>query len=285
MYYRRYNLAWMSIGFFVAALGCGGNTGKEMKRDSAANGPVASSGSQPINADSEQADARKAVAELLTPRRQAAFQDLQSWWKSNQPEVDKFQGSRVGQVDRYQVDGEWITVVFTGARGQRRGGVCLIAADGRQIPIFQSDNYLDETGEFTDVNGDGIPEMVHVTPMAESVSDNPKEYMQATGVEILPITREQIPLLRIVFDVRESLYGTIWRWKLANNKSGAKDIIIERRDSGRWTEQARFVWSKTKSKFEGPTGSNEQGFIANAGNIEQTRINQFIKGSMQPGHR
>ena len=70
----------------------------------------------------------QAVVNLLTPERQKAFEELELWWKFNQPEVWSSYRSTVGRVDRYQeASGKWITVVFTGEQEEQKGGVYLEA--------------------------------------------------------------------------------------------------------------------------------------------------------------
>ena len=223
-------------------------------------------------------DPPKAVAELSTPRRQEAFEDLQLWWKFNQPEV-RNSPKEVGRVDRYQLeDGDWITVVFTGAPEEQRGGVCLIKADGRQIPIFHGNNYLGDDDQFIDVNGDGVPELVSTATMGGKDEDNPNRIVtDATAIDIIPITPKQIPLLRIVFDVRPVKSPSNWRWKLVKNATGTTDVVVEKIDKGNWTEKARFVWSLKNNKYEGPLGSRREGFIANSGDLETDEIVQFMK--------
>jgi hypothetical protein len=220
-----------------------------------------------------------AVPVLLTPERQKAFEELQSWWKTHQPEADVSFDDPVGRVDRYlQAGGEPITVVFTGEPEKQNGEFCLINADGRQTRIFQRTNYLDEDDQFVDVNGDQLPEIVACHAMGGHADENRNRVVtDAAGLNILPITSEQVPLLRVIFDVRPFNAPATWRWRLVEKTAGVRDVVVERQAAGEWHEQARFVWSAEKSKYEGPSGSKQAGFLAAAGNIETAQIEEFLK--------
>ncbi len=221
----------------------------------------------------------KAVAELLTPRRQKAFEDLELWWKFNQPEVWSSDSWTVGRVDRYQeASGNWITVVFTGEQEMQKGGVCLINDNGRQIRIYGGNNYIDEEDQFVDVNGDGLPEMVAgISTIAEDGNEPNRVITEGTFLCIQPISSEQIPLLEVAFDVRLYEVEPSWRWRLAESSAGTHDVILEQQVIDQWSERARFVWSSKESKYEGPSGSKEQGFIASFGEMDSTRREEFMK--------
>ncbi|MDB5341021.1 MAG: hypothetical protein JWN70_6640 [Planctomycetaceae bacterium] len=221
----------------------------------------------------------RATADLLTSRRQAAFEELQVWWKFHQTDAHSSGNSKVGRVDNYiPKRGTSITVVFTGDPEQQNGGVYLINPDGRQTRIFQGQNYLNGDDQFIDTNGDGLPEIVTSNDIGGHDENNPNKIVtDATSLCILPISAEQVPLLRIVFDVRRFKSNLTWRWKLLDRSMGTRDVVIEQQAVGNWTERARFVWSAEKSRYEGPHGSKSDGFIANSGNIETEQIKQFMK--------
>ena len=224
-------------------------------------------------------DPELAVAELLTSRRQVAFEDLQLWWKFHQPEAASSVLPKVGRVDRYEIGkGKWITVVFTGDAEEQRGGIYLIQADGHQTPIWQGNNYVGEDDQFVDINGDGLPEIVANDSPGGTDEDNPNQYVtDATSLIILPITSEQVPLLYIVFDVRPFNAKPSWRARFVENSTRARDVVLEQQTMGEWAQQARFVWSAEKAMYEGPRGSKMDGFIASPGDIELETIKQFMK--------
>lgn len=221
----------------------------------------------------------QAVKDLLTPKRQQAFEDLELWWKFNQPEVWSSDRWAVGRVDRYQeASGKWITVVFTGEQEMQKGGVCLINDNGRQIRIYGGNNYIDEEDQFVDVNGDGLPEMVAgISTIAEDGNEPNRVITEGTFLCIQPISSEQIPLLEVAFDVRLYEVEPSWRWRLADGSAGTQDVILEQQVMDQWSERARFVWSSKESKYEGPSGSKEQGFIASFGEMDSTRRQEFMK--------
>ncbi len=164
-------------------------------------------------ARANQIDSQKAVANLQTPQRQQAFEDLQLWWKFHQPESFSAVRSAVGRVDRFALaNGESITVVFTGGPEKQKGGIYPIKADGRLIHIFQGNNYLGDNDQFVDVNGDGLPEIVCAHDIGEFDDGNPKKVVtEATNLNIVAVSSDQMPLLRIVFDVRPFRVTPTWR--------------------------------------------------------------------------
>ncbi|MEZ6141585.1 MAG: hypothetical protein R3B84_13515 [Zavarzinella sp.] len=223
-------------------------------------------------AKAKQIDPEKAVADLLSDRRQQAYDDLRLWWKFNQSEVWSEYASPVRSVERYKLPtGKSITVVFTGSEGDSGRGVDVIGDDGRNRPIFGGHNYIEEQGNYLDVNGDSIPEIVSDVLQA---SDKNRD-ITATYFVIVPLDSER-PLLSISFDRRQFSGNSTWKWKLAKTKSGNSDVILEQQVKNKWVERARFIWSKEKSKYEGPSGSSKDGFIAAPGEISSEEIDQFF---------
>lgn len=235
-----------------------------------------------VQSGSHQFDPQVAVADLLTERREQAFKDLQSWWKSHQPEVDRSYYAKIRKVERYQGPNDSpITVVFTGTPGSQIGEIYLINSDGRQTKILQGHGVTDGDDVIVDVNGDKLPEIVAVNDFAAAheykIGKPERVVTVAKGLTIIPITPEQIPLLQVIFDVRPFKATPTWRWSFVEKSGGVSDVLIEQQQQGEWTERARFVWSELKSQFEGPAGSESEGFIANAGNLDKEQIEQFFK--------
>lgn len=204
------------------------------------------------------------VAALLTPQRDQAFEDLRIWWNANQSEVASDFPQTVGRVDRYQMrDGEWITVVFTGEPEQQLGGVYLIRASGRQIRMYRGWNYLSDDSQVTDINRDGVPELVIVSHQGGGKGSTPGSVKgQMTHIYVMPITPDQVPLLRLAFDVRRLSAEPTWRWTLTEEADQPRSIILEKPIKGQLSECARFTWSVEKSRFIGPAGASSEGFIA-----------------------
>lgn len=224
-------------------------------------------------------DPQRAVADLRTPRRQEAFDDLQLWWKFYQPDVYFQTEETIHKVERYELaGGSQITVVLTENPDDSDLGIYLINDDGRQTPIFHGNNLIDQDDQFVDVTGDGIPEIVVLSPMDGRDEKNPdKAAWAVTSLDIIPITQEQVPLLRMVFDVRPYDARPAWRWSLVENPPGARDVVLEHESGGEWTERARFRWSDNDSRYEGPAGSGPDGFISRSGDIAPTQIEEFLK--------
>lgn len=221
----------------------------------------------------------QAVKDLLTPKRQQAFEDLELWWKFNQPEAWSSYRSTVGRVDRYQeASGKWITVVFTGEPERQKGGVYLINDNGLQTRIYGGRNLIDDNDQFVDVNGDGLPEMAAEIPTGAHDENDPNR-LGTLGTEfcILPITSEQIPLLEVHYDVRAVDVAVTWRVRIAEGRAGTREVILEQQVMDQWKERARFIWSPEKSKFIGPSGSKEEGFIFSPGAMEPTRREEFMR--------
>lgn len=221
----------------------------------------------------------QAVIDLLTPKRQKAFEDLELWWKFHQPEAWSSYRSTVGRVDRYQeASGKWITVVFTGEQEKQKGGVYLVNDNGYQTRIYGGNNSIDEEDEFVDVNGDGLPEIVTEIPTGAHDENDPNRIVtDGTEFCILPITSKQAPLLEVHYDVRPFKNKATWRARLAVGLAGNRDVILEQQVVDQWSERARFVWSSKESKYEGPSGSKEQGFIASFGEMDSNRREEFMK--------
>jgi hypothetical protein len=230
-------------------------------------------------AKANQINQEQAVADLLTSRRQEAFEELQLWWKFHQPDVSHSIDAAVGRVDRYKLaSGLWITVVFTGDAEEQNGGIYLIRPDGRQIPVFHGNNYIEGDERFVDVNGDGIPEIISAAVLAgHDDEENPKRVItDAMSLDIIPLSAEQVPLLRILCDVRPFNAEPTWRWKFVDNSAGTRDVVLEQHQMGEWRERAKFMWSLEESKYKGPEGSKLDGFIASAGDIPLEQVLEFI---------
>ncbi|MDB5384789.1 MAG: hypothetical protein JWM11_435 [Planctomycetaceae bacterium] len=257
-------------------------------------------------------DPVRSVAELLTPRRQAAYEQLQLWWKFNQPAAHSEYYTTVGRVDRYHLpDGQWLTVVFRGEPDQQQGAFCLIQDDGRQSLPFHGQNLIDEDDQFLDVNGDGLPEIVAVQTMGHHAKDDKKRIAcEGTSLDIIPIAAAQTPLLRIIFDPRPFRTESTWRWQLVPSSAASQsrsptlpsqqptsppdspdaarppatepsvqDVILERQQNGKWTTQARFVWSPATQNYQGPSGSIKDGFIASTKSLETADIERFLQSA------
>lgn len=253
-----------------------------------------------------------AVPELLTPRRQTAFEQLNLWWQFNQPEAYSEYYTTVGRVDRYHLpDGQWLTVVFRGEPEQQKGALCLIQDDGRQSLPFHGQNFLNEDDQFLDVNGDGVPEIVAAQAMSYHAEEGPQRlHYEGTSVDIISIAAAQTPLLRIIFNPRMYKVEPTWRWQFAPRTAttppsittaphpqptttpdaavpasqsptepAIQDVILERQQNGEWTTQARFIWSADSKSYEGPTGSIKDGFIASTKSLETSDIEKFLESA------
>lgn len=224
-----------------------------------------------------QIDPAKELKALTGDDPDQAFRRLQVWWKVNQPDTDSMDGALLGHLEKYTIDGEQITVVFSGEKGKADGGVCLIDSEGKQIPIFQYNNYIEEPGQFRDVNGDGVPEIIAENSMGgRSLNNSNRVVTDTTSVDFIPISKNQQPLLRLLFDNRPFGEAPSWSWK-TEKKNGEHSIVLHEEVDGQDVERTRFVWSKEKARFEGPMGSIKDGFIANAGDFKIEDVETFIR--------
>ncbi|MBC7822063.1 MAG: hypothetical protein IAG10_34695 [Planctomycetaceae bacterium] len=182
-------------------------------------------------------------------------------------------------MDRYQQpNGQWITIVFTGDLEQQNGAFYLINPNGRQTPVFQGMNYIDDGSQVVDLNGDHVPEIVVAITLGEHDDGNPNKVVtDATSLDILPISSEQVPLLRIIFDVRPFNAMPSWRWRLAETSKGIRDVVLDQQTGRDWIERARFAWSSKESKFEGSNGSKGEGFIASPADLGREQIRRFMQ--------
>ncbi|MEQ8855408.1 iron-sulfur cluster biosynthesis family protein [Gimesia sp.] len=229
-------------------------------------------------AQAKQIDPKLAAADLFTDQRQQAFEALNLWWKFNQPEQAISYPATVGRVDRYQLSsGENVAVVFTGAPGKQEGGVHLVDENGRNV-FYSYTDYIDETDQFIDVNGDGVPEIVSESSMSYHSDDSTnKAVTEATSVSVIALSTKRSTLHRLVFDVRPFKEESTWRWKLVENPAGTMDLIIEAPVEDGWEERAKFAWSREKTRFEGPAGSKEEGFISMPDQFSKERFKEFMK--------
>ena len=229
-----------------------------------------------MNMSNDPIDPSVEVARLLSPERQDAYDRLREWWFENQPDAPILFGSDIGHVEKYNVDGEPIYVIFSGAEGKHEGGVCLVDSAGQIIPIFQGNNHLAENDRFVDVNGDGIPEIVSVSTMGGKHESNPNRVVtDTTNIDIIPINRIQKPLLRILFDKRKFNESAKWRWEIGSSSNGHAVIRLFRISDTRPVVQ--FEWNAETAGFTCQNGSLNDGFIARPGQIPLDLIEDFIR--------
>lgn len=228
-----------------------------------------------MHTSSDSIDPSFEVARLLTPERQTAYERLREWWFENQPDAPILFGSEIGHVEKYDVDGDAIYVIFSGAMGRHDGGVCLVDSTGKIIPIFQGNNHLTEDDRFMDVNGDGIPEIISVSTMGGKHENNPNRVVtDTTNIDIIPVNRTQQPLLRILFDKRKFNEPAKWRWELDNSSNDNTVIRLFR--ISETNPVVQFEWNPEAEEFDCPTGSSNDGFIARPGQIPLNLIEDFI---------
>jgi hypothetical protein len=125
---------------------------------------------------------------------------------------------------------------------------------------------------------DGVPEIVADGGMVTNDEGKPpKVVAEAGGVLVIPIAPGRPPLLSVVFDSRPYGAEPTWRWRLLKNNAGTQDVVVEQSTKNRWAERARFAWSAKKSRYEGPSGSKAEGFIASPGAIDTKVVLDFMK--------
>jgi hypothetical protein len=151
----------------------------------------------------------------------------------------------------------------------------LIAADGTILDM----NVL--KGEFKDVNGDGVIEVVQSWI----------HEIEGTGRDISmlcvsPVRREQTPLLMVAYNKLKKLSLTDqpgeWGWELrATAAPDAFDIVLGPKDksTGKVAEpQAVYAWSRERKAYLGPGGGYDQPFlrIDSIGRDDPGRINEEL---------
>ncbi len=194
--------------------------------------------------------------------RDDAFRTILSWQKyRSKPDAPE----RIFKPLRHvvvcpQKEGPPIYAVFPMTsyeqRAEPKGYIILIDADGAIIPYYCNANSIDDHSEFKDINNDGVVEEVSTISFGTKAGS-------AKVLHILPVTRDQRPILNIVFkeggaDKEE------WSWKLAETKEpGVFSIELGHLNSetGQISPKESFHWSKEKSDYFGPEGGGKLLFM------------------------
>jgi hypothetical protein len=213
---------------------------------------------------------------LMTPKRDVAYARLRKWWEKYNADAFALSVERIAHIERYFVDHEPIYVLFDGAPGKCEGHMCLIGSNGQVIPIFQGNNYLSGEDRFVDVNDDGIPEIIAVTTMGGKRSNQPNRVVtDTTCIDIIPISCDQKPLLRILFDKRDFKAPAQWTWALNLKNDESAEITLHEKSKPQPT--TKFVWQRDVKRFSCQNGSPADGFLARAGNIPLELIEDFVR--------
>lgn len=213
---------------------------------------------------------------LMSINPMRALNRLQNWWATNQPDARALSVDFVGHVERYMVDNRAIYVIFDGRKGKQEGGMCLVDSNGCLVPIFQGNNFLSGDDQFIDLNGDGIPEILAVKIMGGKRPNNPNRVVtDTTCIDIIPISRQQTPLLRILFDKRKFGEPPTWHWSLKFLEDGRSAITLSNSTSD--VPFVEFVWHPAIGAFHCPCGSISAGYIARAGDIPLQLIEEFVR--------
>ena len=161
-----------------------------------------------------------------------------------------------------QVTGPPIFAVFPDTNYEHnlapKGHIVLVDADGTLIPFWLGANSVN--GAFADINGDGIVECVDVVPSGDECV-----------LYVLPITREQRPVLFVAFN-RQSDTTPRWSWRLvASDTPGVASIqlgpVVPTTDEvpyDAWPTNINpavtYSWSRATREYEGPSGAPNQAF-------------------------
>jgi WG containing repeat/Ankyrin repeat len=189
--------------------------------------------------------------------RNEAFRTILSWQKYRSGSYTERICKPLRHVEECpQKEGPSIFAVFPMTSYQQQaaplGHIILIDADGALIPHYSNANSLDEHSAFKDINGDGIVDEVGTINRSG-----------AHVLHVLPVTREQKPVLNIALRERE-FATTEWSWELAETgESGIFVIVLGPLDSvtGKITPKARYVWSKETGDYVGPPGGMDLPFL------------------------
>lgn len=199
-----------------------------------------------------------------TETRDEAFRKIITWqkYRGTPPYTEEDT-----EVLRYhivcpQVTGPPIFAVFPDTNYEHslapKGHVVLVDADGTLIPYWNNANSI--SGEFADINADGIVECVDVVPSGDECV-----------LYVIPITREQRPILFVAFN-RESDTTPRWSWRLISSTTpGVASIqlgpIVPSTDeipNDVWptniTPVVTYSWSRATREYEGPSGAPDQAF-------------------------
>ena len=202
------------------------------------------------------------VSKLALPdARNEAFRTVISWQKyRTKPSAPEREYKPLRHVVVCpQKTGPPIYAVFPWTSYEQReapkGHVILVDADGAIIPYYLNANWIDDQSEFKDVNGDGVIDEVHII-----------HFHGADVLHVLPMTRDQCPILNIVLKLKKKRGSreTEWSWRLVGTATPnvfSIEIGPLNAKSEEIIPRARYEWSKEKKEYVGPPGGGEFPFM------------------------
>lgn len=144
----------------------------------------------------------------------------------------------------------------------------LIDYDGTILPVYMGANSSD-SGVFQDINGDGVIDRVDSWrwTVGRSVGLSEPE-TDIDVLQVLPITREQQPLLRVAYNPSKSLESPKsrpdWSWEIVPTKDrDVFDVLLGPRSTpARGVDpQVTYRWDAKAATYVGPSGGVGDAFL------------------------
>ncbi|SFI87673.1 HesB/IscA family protein [Planctomicrobium piriforme] len=238
-------------------------------------------------------DPKKTLAELVKSKSETSLKNLELYNKYFGPKAETAPPEPspgmlmvgdypqpVTHVLRCQsADKEPIIAVFcSGEKGKTLGGLHLFDMNGRVVPIYGNNNYLNEGEIIADLNGDGSVEMAQTS--FNTVPDPQDKNKSLAGYyvfQVVTVSREPKILFTVLFGVHTfPAPPQKWQCRTLVHDGGLAEIVLEKPQGENFEEVARFNWSAKKKGFVGPKAGD--GFSLADGEIPWPERAEFAKG-------
>jgi hypothetical protein len=153
--------------------------------------------------------------------------------------------------------------------GKSKGPFSLIDNDGFLVPAFMGANMVDEDGKVIPYAGDG--RLAIAQTITQAGGGEGDEQWHTDVVHIVPIAPEQRSILSVVFGPTtygfdDSCKGFSWGWRTRDaDADGIPEIEVgprlDEKTPDNISPRAIYRWSRATSRYEGPRGSVEDGFL------------------------
>lgn len=158
--------------------------------------------------------------------------------------------------------------------GKARGPFTLFDGDGNIVPVFESANFFDEDTKVIAYAGDTRLAIAQIILYASERRDADGRYDHNWTTQVLhivPIDSRQHSVLSVIlgpatYGLDDDCKGYYWGWRTRDmDADGIPEIEIgpwlDEKTDGNIKPRAVYRWSNNLARYEGPSGSIEDGFL------------------------